>query len=173
MAAAPVPAPASFGARLRAALPAPAFAVFGSIGWALAMAASAALAGVLKSRAFSGNLETVIAIFGIGGLAGFAPALAAYRLFGGRKARGQRFSLMFLALAAATIICTSLAYTLVYRTYYAQWHDDFPSLHWFEEQFFTTASSTYQFAVLGLRSYLPLGIIALFLTSWVMSKKPV
>jgi hypothetical protein len=173
MAVAPFPAPARFGARLRAALPSPAFAVFASLAWAMAMAASAALAGAMKSRAFSGNLETVIAVFGAGGLAGFAPALTAYRLFGRHKARGQRFSLMFLALAATTIICTSLAYTLVYRTYYAQWHDDFPSLHWFEEQFFTTASSTYQFAVLGLRSYLPLGIIALFLASWLMSKKPV
>jgi hypothetical protein len=169
----PAPAPSRFAARLKAALPAPALAVAGSLGWALTMASSAALAGLMRSRAFGGNLETVIAVFGIGGLAGFVPALTAYRLFGRQKSRSQRFSLMFLALTLATVACTSLTFTLILRSYYAQWHDDFPSLHWFEEQFFTTASSTYQFAVLGLRSFLPLGLPALFFAAWLMSKKPV
>jgi hypothetical protein len=169
----PASTPIRFGARLRAALPAPRLAVLGSLAWALTMAASAALAGVMKSRAFGGNLETVIAVFGIGGLAGFVPALTAYRLFGRQKTHSQRFSLMFLALTLPTIACTSLTFTLILRSYYAQWHDDFPSPHWFEEQFFTTASSTYQFAVLGLRSFLPLGLPALFFASWLISKKPV
>jgi hypothetical protein len=169
----PAPAPSHFAARLNAALPAPALAVFGSLGWASVTGASAALAGLMKSRAFGGNLETVIAVFGIGGLAGFVPALTAYRLFGRQKTHNQRFSLIFLALTLATVACTSLTFTLILRSYYAQWHDDFPSFHWFEEQFFTTASSTYQFAVLGLRSFLPLGLPALFLASWLISKKPV
>jgi hypothetical protein len=167
------PAPSRFAERVKAALPSPALAVFGSLAWGAVMCASAALAGVMKSRALNGNFETVIAIFAGGGFVGFVPALTAYRLFGRGKTRSQRFSLLFLALAAATIACTSLSYSLIYRSYYAQWHDDFPSLHWLEEQFFTTASSSYQFAVLGLRLFLPLGIVALFATSWLMSKKPV
>jgi hypothetical protein len=137
------------------------------------MAASAALAGVMKRWSSGGNLEIVVATFAAGGLAGFAPALFACRFLGAGKTRSQRFALAFLALAAATIACTTLMFTLVLRSYYAQWHDDFPSIDWFEEQFFTTASATYQFAVLGLRSFLPLGLPALFFAAWLISKKPV
>ena len=137
------------------------------------MGASAALAGVMKSWAGGGNLVFVTASFAAGGLAAFVPALIAYRMFGARKSRSQRLALIFLALTAATILFTNMAFALIYRTYYAQWHGDFLSGDWLRQQFFTTASSTYQFAVIGLRSYFPLGIAALFFASWLISKKPV
>ena len=159
--------------RLRAALPGPALGFLGSLGWAAAMGASAALAGVMKAWSSGGNLDTVIVIFAIGGLVAFVPALTAYRFLGGQKVRGQRIALAFLTLAAATIVCTSATFTLIFRTYYAQWHDEILTGDWFREQFYTTASSTYQFAVLGLRSFLPLGLPALFAASWLISKKPV
>ena len=131
------------------------------------------LSGALKGKALEGSLETLVLTFSIGGFAGFVPALFVYRLFSRGRSASQRFSLAFLALTAMTIVCTSLTFTLIFRAYYAQWHEAFLTRHWLEQQFFTTASASYQFAVLGLRSFLPLGLAALFLASWQISKKPV
>jgi hypothetical protein len=137
------------------------------------MGASAALAGVMKSWAGGGNLRVVAISFAAGGFAAFVPAFAAYRLFGARKTRSQRFSLAFLTLASATVFFTAITFALIFRSYYAQWHDTVFSGDWFRQQFFTTASSLYQFAVLGLRSYLPIGLPALFAAAWLISRKPV
>jgi hypothetical protein len=137
------------------------------------MGASALLSGAARGKAFGGNLETLVLTFFIGGLAGFVPALVIFRLFGAGKTRSQRFALAFLALAGLTIVCTSLTFTIIFRSYYAQWHGDVLTGHWLEQQFFTMASASYQFAVLGLRSFLPLGLFALFGAAWLISKKPV
>jgi hypothetical protein len=155
------------------ALPGVRLSIFASLAWSIAMAASAAIAGAVKSWSPGGNLQMIIAVFDFGGLAGFVPALTAYRFYAADKARGQRFSLAFLALLATTLLFTWLTYLAIFRSYYAQWHDDFLTGDWLREQFFTTASSAYQFAVLGLRSFLPLGLPALFFASWLISKKPV
>jgi hypothetical protein len=137
------------------------------------MSASAFLSGAARGKAFGGSLETLVLTFFIGGLAGFVPALFLFRLFGAGMARSQRFALAFLALSAATIACTSLTFTIIFRSYYAQWHDNFLTGDWLREQFFTFASASYQFGVLGLRSFLPLGLVALFGAAWLISKKPV
>jgi hypothetical protein len=158
---------------MKQALPGGAAALCGSLAWSLAMGSSAWLSGALKGKAFGGSLGTLVLTFAIGGLAGFVPALFAYRLLRAGKSASQRYALAFLALAAATIVCTSLTFTLIFRSYYAQWHDGILTGHWLEEQFFTLASAGYQFAVLGLRSFLPLGLAALFAASWLLSKKPV
>ena len=155
------------------ALPGRAAAIFGSLGWSASMGASAWLAGAVKAKAFGGSLEAVVLTFALGGLTGFVPALTAYRLKGAQKSSSQRFALIFLSLAAATSGCTYTFYLLAFRSYYAQWHDEVLTADWFREQFFTTASAGYQFAVLGLRSFLPLGLGALFFASWLISKKPV
>ena len=165
--------PRSRAARLRQALPGGASALFGSLAWALVMGASAWLSGAMKAKAFGGSLETLVMTFAFGGLASFVPALIAYRLLGAGRSASQRFSLAFLALAGATIVSTSLTFTLIFRSYYAKWHDGFLTGHWLEQQFVTLASASYQFAVLGLRSFLPLGLAALFTASWLISKKPV
>ena len=137
------------------------------------MSVSAFLSGAAKGKAIGGSLETLVMTFFIGGLAGFVPALVVYKLFGGGKTRSQRFALAFIALAASTIACTSLTFTVIFRSYYAQWHDGFLTGDWLREQFFTFASASYQFGVLGLRSFLPLGLGALFGAAWLISKKPV
>ena len=160
-------------ARLRQALSGFATPLLGSIAWSLAMGASAALSGALKAKAFGGNLEMTVMVFAFGGLAGFAPGLAAFRYLAAGKSRSQRFSLAFLSLAGATLLFTAITFALIFRSYYAQWHETVFSGDWFRQQFFTTASSFYQFAVLGLRSYLPIGLPSLFLASWLISKKPV
>jgi hypothetical protein len=159
--------------RVHAALPGGVEALFGSLVWAALMGASAWLAGAAAGKSIRGSLSAEIVTFSIGGLAALSPGLFLFRLLGPGKGHGQRFALIFLSLAAATALCTWLTFAVFFRAYYAQWHDDFLTGDWLREQIFTMASAGYQFAVLGLRSFLPLGLPALFLASWHISKKPV
>jgi hypothetical protein len=49
-------------------------------------------------------------------------------------------------------------FSIIYRNFYAQWHGDPFTRIWLFQLTFTSASALYQFAVLGLRLYLPLGV---------------
>ena len=48
-----------------------------------------------------------------------------------------------------------------YRLFYARWHAPFGTRTWVYQFTFTSASAVYQFIVMGIRLYLPLGFAAL------------
>ncbi|MCA0057672.1 hypothetical protein, partial [Mesorhizobium sp. B261B1A] len=68
-------------------------------------------------------------------------------------------------LAAATIGLTAGLYALQYRSYYAAWHAPTFTLTWGLQFVFTMAVALYQFVVLGIRLYFPIGFLALFAAS--------
>ena len=137
------------------------------------MALSAALTAWAREWAAGGNMRAVIVTFAIGGVLALVPALVLFNLAKARKSFSQRFAIAFLLLSAATLGSTLLVYSIGYRSYYAKWHAVALTHDWFLQLFFTTASGVYQFAVLGVRSFLPLGLVCLFGVSWLIARRPV
>jgi hypothetical protein len=84
------------------------------------------------------------------------------------RSRPMRIILVIILLAGATIGITALIYALDYRAFYAKWHSEAFSRIWFFEQAFTILGAFYQFAVLGIRFYLPLAPLILILASSIL-----
>lgn len=150
--------------RLRGALPGWRLALVGSTAWAVCMAASAAVSLWLDDRFGAPSLPAIVTLFAIGGFVAFTPAMTIAGLFGSKR-RETRFAAIFLALTIMTVGITALLYALHFRFYFAQWHADPFTVQWAFEFGFTVAAALYQFAVLGLRLYFPLGLAALFAVS--------
>lgn len=146
------------------ALPSLGVGLAGSVLWAAFAGGSAFLN--IQHWETAGHQAGVTALFAVGGLLAFAPALFVARIVSGRRTDAAgRFAAMFLSLALATIGITALLFGLEYRTYYAEWHAETFSYVWGLQLFFTMANALYQFAVIGMRLYVPIGLAALFLFS--------
>lgn len=77
---------------------------------------------------------------------------------------------LFLCLAAGTIGTTAFLFALDYRTFYAQWHAMTGTRTWLFQFAFTSLAAFYQFLVLGVRLYLPLGAVALVATGLLLAR---
>lgn len=169
----PIPANDNGGltARLGAALPGWRDALYGALLWGLAIGLSAQVAMWNTNRAETFHFWSLSLLFFAGAALGWPPALVLVRFF----ALGRRAEIWFCAilvfLSSATIGVTACLFALVYRIFYAQWHSEAFSTPWFYQQLFTTASAFYQFAVMGLRLYLPFGALALLAVALVIARR--
>lgn len=136
-----------------------------TLGWSAFMAASAALSLSLSGWQTQAHIARVALLFGLGGLFAFPPAILLAGWLGGRWTGTRRFALAMVALAVATISVTAMLYALQYRLYYSEWHDNVFTVRWMFEVGFTTLAALYQFAVLGMRHFLPLGLVGLAVVS--------
>ncbi len=148
--------------RFRTALPPWRIALAGAALWGPAMGASALAALLVDRWETPALIRTVVLLFTCGGAIAFPIALALARLLASGARPEPAFAAIFVSLATATIGFTALFFALCYRSYYAQWHAE-PLTHLWAIQFIhTAAGAVYQFAVLGLRLYFPVGFVALF-----------
>ncbi|WP_309086543.1 hypothetical protein [Chelativorans sp.] len=69
-------------------------------------------------------------------------------------------------LTLATVGVTALLFAVDYRAYYAASHAHTLSYVWMLQLIGTTLNASYQFAVIGLRLYFPIGLIGLFAASF-------
>lgn len=150
--------------RLTNALPGWRTSFFGSILWAVLMALSAGTALWLNQRTTVPAISALIILFACGGLAAFMPAITIANVFR-LTDRKSRFAAFFVALTICTVGLTALFYALHFRFYFSQWHADPFTIRWAFEFAFTIAAALYQFAVLGLRLFFPVGLVALFLAA--------
>jgi hypothetical protein len=150
-----------FRARLLRAVPDDATVFLAAALWGLAMALSAMLAIRQVGWSPSNRQAAVVAIFGIGGAISYVPAALLARFAALGRPWNVRFAASLCALGIVTLGLTALLYATLYRFYYSQWHAETLTLRWAFELIFTTAGALYQFAVLGLRMYFPLGFAAL------------
>lgn len=130
----------------------------GALCWGLAMAGSAFAALVLEGRAQSFHLGELLLIYFAGGLAAWLAALPLARLLTRRGGGETRFAGYFAFLGLGTVATTALVFALDYREFYARWHQPFGTRIWAYQFVFTIAGATYQFLVMGLRLYLPVGL---------------
>jgi hypothetical protein len=137
----------------------------GMLFWGIAMGASALLMLVLENWETPQKIRTVTALFALGGAVAFPLGLILARFLSYRRRRETAFAAAFLSLALATVGVTAGLFALQYRDYYAQWHADTFTRIWFLQFAYTIAAALYQFSVLGLRLFFPLGFIALIAAS--------
>lgn len=138
--------------------------------WCAAMAASAAISLYwLRSGVVDATAERLIGVFALGALMGFPAALTLLSLVPDRWRNSQRFAAGFLAFGAATLGFTAFLVALDFLNYYSEWHDDHLSKRRVFETVMTILSACYQFLVLGLRLFLPLGFFALIAASWAFA----
>lgn len=137
----------------------------GAFLWALAMFASAATVLVWDNWQMPDRIRTIAGFFAMGGFVAFPIGMILARFLSYRRAGETAFAAAFVSLAAASFVAIGGLFALEYRSYYAEWHADTFTRIWFFQFVFTIAAALYQFAVLGLRLFFPVGFIALIAAS--------
>ena len=130
----------------------------GALGWGLTMAAIACLSLLLEGRADNFHLTAILLIYLSGGLLAWPVALPLARFLTRRRAVETRFAAHFALLTLGTVAVTAFLFAMDYRLFYARWHEPVGTRIWMYQFVFTTAGAVYQFLVMGLRLYLPLGL---------------
>lgn len=134
------------------------------------MALSALMHIWRDSALIHGKLASILALHFGCAMAAFLLALWCIgKVLGEDRRFGRRFAAAFVFLSGLTIGLTALVFALIYRSAYAQWHGPPLSAAWTEALVFTIAGAVYQFLVLGLRHYVPLGFAALVAASLVLA----
>ncbi|MBN9070823.1 MAG: hypothetical protein J0H34_04310 [Rhizobiales bacterium] len=163
---------AARNARLRGLGSALGLAAGGTVLWSLAAALCAGWSLYAQGWQADDEARQVILVFLAGGALAFAPAFGLARLLSRGKPASAAFAAFFLSLACGTIGLTAALYAFDYRLYYAQWHDAPFTKLWAIQFAFTVAGALYQFALFGLRLYLPFGLAALFAASLWFARLP-
>lgn len=157
--------------RFRSARPGLTETFAGALVWGSAMGLSALAALYLRNRLETFNLSLIITIYFAGGALAWPLTLFLARLIASSRTAEARFATAFLALSLCTVSVTALLFAIQYRIFYAQWHSSFGTLTWFFQLVFTTAGAFYQFAVMGLRLFLPFGLAALLaMALWLVRR---
>lgn len=130
--------------------------------WAISMTASAAISLYwLRSGVIEGAAHRLIGVFALGALTAYPVGRFALTFVPQRWRTSQRFAAAFIVLGATTVGFTSLLVAFDFLNYYSAWHDDHLSRRRFFETVTTILSACYQFLVLGMRHFLPVGFLAL------------
>ena len=161
------------GRRFLAALPGARDILLGAPIWGAMMALSALAALYLRNGAETSHFYSILLLFFLGGLIAWPFALVLGRFFAQGRASETRFAAFFLCLTVCTIAATAFLFALDYRSFYARWHAPAGTLTWLYQFGFTSAGAVYQFIVMGIRLYLPVGFAVLAAASfWLARKMP-
>ncbi|MER9465950.1 hypothetical protein NKJ73_20215 [Mesorhizobium sp. M0074] len=151
--------------RLRRSLPPLRTAFAGALLWAMAMGASALLNLLLYDWETPVKIRFVSLLYAAGGALAFPVGLFMARLVLLGRHWEIAVAAAFVCLLAATITFTGGLFGLQYRSYYVQWHAPALTITWVFQFVFTMLTALYQFVVLGIRLYFPLGFVALAVAS--------
>ena len=149
------------GNRVRRAVPSTGTALVGALLWAMAMGASALTGLWLDNWETPEKIRFVVLLYAMGAAIAFPVGLFAARLISLGRPSEVAFAAAFVCLLAATLAFTGGLFALQYRSYYAEWHAEAFTVRWAFELVFTSLTALYQFVVLGIRLYFPIGFIAL------------
>ncbi|MER8381915.1 MULTISPECIES: hypothetical protein [unclassified Mesorhizobium] len=151
--------------RLRRSLPPLRTAFVGALLWAMAMGASALLNLQLYDWETPAKVRFVSLLYAAGGALAFPVGLFLARLVSLGRNWEIALAAAFVCLLTVTIAFTGGLFGLQYRSYYVQWHAPALTITWVFQFVFTMLTALYQFVVLGIRLYFPLGFIALAVAS--------
>jgi hypothetical protein len=163
-------APLSFE-RLKAARPPYADFLGGAFIWGGQMLVSAMLALYLRNEMETSHTVDLAILYFAGGLLSWPFVLPLGRFFAHGRPIETRFAAFFVSLTTGTILMTAFLFAMDYRDFYSRWHAPFGSIDWIFQFVFTGANAVYQFSVLGVRLFLPLGIVCLLGTSFALAKR--
>lgn len=145
--------------------------LWGALLWGGAMGASALSILVSENWETAQKIRSVAALFALSGVVAFPLGLVLARFLAHRQRREAAFAAAFLSLALATVCVTAGFFALQYRDYYSEWHADVFTRIWFLQFAHTIAAALYQFAVLGLRLFFPVGFVALLVASFWFARR--
>ncbi|AOF90271.1 hypothetical protein [Sinorhizobium sp. RAC02] len=151
-------ASATFQSRPAPVFPSRPLHLGGSVAWGLLMAACAFVSLAMQGRAQTFHLAMILLIFFAGGVLAWIVVLPMARLLTRRRSAETRFAAHFALLSLGTVVATAFLFAMDYRLFYAQWHQPFGTRIWAYQFVFTSAGAVYQFLVMGLRLYLPVGL---------------
>jgi hypothetical protein len=134
------------------------------------MAGSALGALYLRNGLLTSHLPELTTVYFLGGMLAWPFMLPLARLLARGRRLEARFAAFFLTLSLGTIAMTAFLFAMDYRWFYARWHAPFGTLVWAFQFAFTSASAVYQFAVLGLGLFLPLGFLCLLAASLYLAR---
>jgi hypothetical protein len=145
--------------------------MIGSLLWGVAMALSM-LAALGRANAWiDGRIVGLLLIYFVGAALAFTPAvLVTYRLADGRRA-DTRFAAAFVCLAVATIGITSLIYALDHLGSDLGWADLAAGLVGVFHAAVSIAVAEAEFAALGVRLYVPEGLVVLAIASLWLARR--
>jgi hypothetical protein len=156
--------------RLAAANPPLTLMVLGALAWGSMMALSAALAIYVRNGFETDSALQLVILYFLGGLLAWPGAISLARFCGYGSPIETRFAAHLLWLSIGTMAMTAFLFALDYRIFYSRWHAPFGSIIWMFQFAFTGASAVYQFAVLGSRLFMPLGLLFLVATSSYLAR---
>lgn len=142
-----------------------------SILWGLAMTFSALTSLWFSVGWQTSHLTYIIILVLFSSIIAYPLARLTLHIIDRKKRFETQFAGSFFCLTIATIGLTAATYSLSYWSFYAQWHGPAFSRLWVWQFFFTNLGALYQFAVMGLKLYLPLGIVFLTLASWLIARE--
>jgi hypothetical protein len=157
--------------RLKAARPPYPDLIAGAALWGAQMLLSALVALYLRNRMATGHVDDLAILYFAGGLLAWPFVLPVGRFLAHRRPIETRFAAFFVTLAVGTVLMTAFLFAMDYRLFYARWHAPVGTLTWVFQFLVTSASAVYQFSVLGLRLFLPLGLVCLLTTSFALAKR--
>ncbi|WP_136656941.1 hypothetical protein [Nitratireductor sp. XY-223] len=124
----------------------------------------------LSIGGLTANRNALLLLYFAGGTVAFTPAVWMAFLLAGRRPGETRFAAIFLCLGVLTVAVTAGLYAVTYWIFFASWHGEFLTTLWLYQLALTLASALYQFAVIGLRNYLPLGPVLVAAASFWLVK---
>ncbi|MBW9055750.1 hypothetical protein [Rhizobium mesosinicum] len=157
--------------RLRAAWPSLSELFIGAPLWGVQMLLSAIVGLYLRNGWETSHVLDLAILYFSGGLLSWPFNLLAGRYLAFGHQVEARFAAFFLVLTTGTVLMTAFLFAMDYRIFYSRWHSPFGSVIWMFQFAFTGASAIYQFLVLGLGLFLPLGLVCLFATSLALAKR--
>nr|WP_244598711.1 hypothetical protein [Rhizobium tubonense] len=135
------------------------------------MAFSASLAIYCRNGLQTDSALDLVVLYFLGGLLAWPCSISVARFSAYSKPTETRFAAFVLWLSLGTMAMTAFLFAMDYRIFYSRWHAPFGSLVWMFQFAFTGASAVYQFAVLGSRLFMPLGLPFLLVTSLYLARR--
>ncbi len=135
------------------------------------MTASLWIGLYLQVDGLTAHRTALAGLYFAGGALAFPIALFAARFAGLKRSAEIRFAASLVALAGTTLGLTSGMYVLIFWNFHAQSHGEFLTPAWLVHFAYAGTGALYQFAVIGTRLYLPLGIVVLLASSVWMARR--
>ncbi|MEX3009406.1 hypothetical protein [Hoeflea sp. TYP-13] len=144
--------------------------LFGAPLWGAVMALSVYAGLQISIGGLTSHMTALLALYFAGGTLAFPIALVIIGFLTRKRRAEARFSIAFICLGGLTVAVTAGLFAIIYRSFYAQWHGEFATVLWAYQLAFTLASALYQFAVIGVRNFMPLGLVFLVAASYRLAK---
>ncbi|MGH6762861.1 MAG: hypothetical protein ACRECW_14875 [Phyllobacterium sp.] len=142
--------------------------VAGSIFWAALMAASATLVLTLWNWRSPDQVNLIIALYFIGGLLAWPLAVFMLKFTAPHRSRETAFTSAFIFFSLSTIATTTALFIVQFQMFRMSLHDHHTLLN--AKTVWSVAMTVYQFAVIGMRLYLPFGLFVVLGASWWYAK---